>query len=201
VAGARGQQGGAQDVNSSEQADREELIRRSGPSIASSRLGGLVGQFRLTGPLLKVSVYPAGLLVQPMFQRTHTILATEIVDIATRRVFPSRQVVIRHRGVDVASPLVLSGRRASTLLPALEQLLTTAAGELGGPTSLRHDPTQRAMTALALGGLVVSVAMAAIGVMLVTPAAGAFGVVWTGVALVAAVVNLRRLVDARATDR
>jgi hypothetical protein len=183
-----------------EQRDREQLIRRSGPLIASDRLAGLLGQFRLTGPLLKASVYPAGLLVQPIFQRTHTILASEIVDVATRHVFPSRHVVIRHRSVDLASPLVLSGVRASQLLPAIEQLLTRAGGEAGLSTTLPEDPTARAMAGLALAGLVVSLGMAIIGVMLVIPATGAFGVVWTSVAVVAALVNLRRLVDYRATD-
>jgi hypothetical protein len=166
--------------------------------LASGRLGGLIGQFRLSGPLLKVSVYPAGLLVQPIFQRTHTILASEIVDVAIRRVFPSRHVVIRHRAVDLSSPLVLSGMRATRLLPAIEQLLTTAGGEAGRSTSLHDDPVAGAMGVLAFAGLVVSLGMAAIGIVLVIPAAGAFGIVWTGVALVAAMVNLRRLVEYRA---
>jgi hypothetical protein len=179
---------------------RADLVRESGPLIASSRLGGLLGQFRFTGPLLRVSVYPAGLLVEPLFQRAYAILATEILDVTTRPVFPSRQVVIRHSAVDIASPLVLFGRRGLRLLPAIEQLTGPATGQIGRSTRAPVDPGAGAMTGLALMGIVVSLVMAVIGLIIVIPTAGAFGIAWTGVALVAGLVNVRRLLEERVND-
>jgi hypothetical protein len=115
-------------------SERVRQVRGSGPLLASTPSAGLIGRVWLSRPLLRVQVYPAGIVVKPLFMRERAMLAAEIGGVTPKgglsaasvsdkhlilgfgvsQVSATYQprgpfVEIEHSGAGMASPLVISG--------------------------------------------------------------------------------------------
>jgi hypothetical protein len=189
--------GGQTDSGSA--STRVRLVRESGAAIASGRCGGQIGEVRFSGPLLSVTVFPAGLLIKPFLMARYAILSAEIGRVVPISGLFRQRLRIDHAGLGAASPLILYistktplARAIAGLPQATEPLPAVPAGRrvgLGGPSGL--------MAGFGALGLVVNLAMVAIGVLWAIPNLGFFGFVWTGLAIVISVLNARRLLGLR----
>jgi hypothetical protein len=181
---------------------RVRLVRDSGATIAAGRCAGQIGQMRFSGPLLSVAVFPAGLLIKPLFMRSFVILSEEIRQFAPIRGLFGQRLEIDHAGLGATSPLILYISRKSPLAGAIAGLPRPGATlpaappsrrvEFGGPPGL--------MAGFGVLGLAVNVAIIAIGVFWAIPNLGFFGLIWTGLAIVIGAVNARRLLQRRQKD-
>ena len=121
-------------------------------------------------------------------------------------------IEVEHAGIHLGSPLILYGGQDS---PQAVALLSLAAGRasgdgatgpggpaIGTPWGLPVAPAPTAdtapaaradlpgpMRAMSILGLVVAAVMAVAGILVVIPAFGLFGIVWTGMALLILVIN------------
>jgi len=90
-------------------------VRASGDARASARCGGRIGKLRVSGPLVRVAVHPAGLVVAPLLLGARAVLTGEI-----REIRPSAGgVEIAHTSPDVRSPLDLAVGESSPVARAL----------------------------------------------------------------------------------
>lgn len=116
---------------SQEKTARIELIRSTGPALSTAKSGGSIGRLRLPGPMIKVSVYPGGIVVKPLFMAEHAVLASEIDHVTATRAWTRREVTIEHTGVDMKSPLVLYVKGDSEIFAAIRSV--------GDPVSYRAE--------------------------------------------------------------
>jgi hypothetical protein len=191
--------------------DRAQLIRSSGPLLTSARTAGRVGQVSFSGPLLEVSVYPAGIVIKPVFMKAHAILANEIRDVVAKRGVFGRRVEIAHTGVDSTTPFVLFGPADSLLVRAIEHVAAQPPTPPDDPAQLAMPsplggaaagfqaarPPAGIMAMLDVFGIGVGVVMIGIGFLWMIPNLGIFGPVWTTFAAVITVSNLRRILARR----
>lgn len=142
-------------------AERVRQVRSSGPLLASTRSAGLIGSLWLSRGLVRIQVYPAGIVLKPLFSAEHAILATEISAVTPKgglseRSVPSRFpalgfavsqvpstymprgpfVEIEHAGVGMASPLELVGSGNWGIAQAIGRVADAA----------RETPTARVQT-------------------------------------------------------
>lgn len=172
---------------------RVAQIRASGPTIATARCAGRIGDVNISGPLLGVSVMPAGIVIKPIFMPPRAIDASEISRITPKSGIFGTRLEIEHSGTDFGSPLVLYVSAKSPLGRAIRSLASPASEGIH-----RLDPTlvrarSRFATALGIYGLIVNIAIIAVGVLWAIPAFGAFGLAFTVIAIVIAVANTRAL--------
>jgi hypothetical protein len=178
---------------------RVRLVRDSGAAIASGRCAGQLGEVRFSGPLLSVAVFPGGLLIKPLFMRSSVILIDEIRQVVAISGFFGPRLQIDHTGLGTASPLIFYISAKSPLARAIVGLPHPAAALAPAPASPRAPIGLSTPPGLMAGfgalGLVVNVAIIAIGVFWAIPNLGFFGLIWTGLAIVIAVVNTRRFLQ------
>src|SRR5258707_1733960 len=87
---------------------REQVLRASGPALASADPGGQIGTLTMSWPLLAVQVFPGGILLKPTFMRSAAILKSEITGLRVKKVLlGSRYVEVTYNASGVYSPLVL----------------------------------------------------------------------------------------------
>src|SRR6266568_9286604 len=94
-------------IDSDGASSRARLVRESGAAIASGRCAGQVGGVRFSGPLLSVTVFPAGFLIKPLFMPSYAILSVEIGRVVPISGLFGRRLQIDHAGIGAASPLIL----------------------------------------------------------------------------------------------
>ncbi|HEX5823950.1 MAG TPA: hypothetical protein VFY18_05750 [Candidatus Limnocylindrales bacterium] len=197
--------------------ERVAAVSNSGSPLASARTGGKVGEVVFSGPMLRISVYPGGIVIKPAFMRERAILASEIRRVVKKSGILGRRVEIEHAGVDSTSPFVISGRATDgELVQAIESIAAKSgatAPEGGEPNPGISPPpvaSQRGglsmgvqgapagvMDALGAFGLAVNFLMIGIGVLWAIPQLGAFGFVWTLFAIFITVSNVRRVIAKR----
>ncbi len=150
---------------------RVQQVRESGPAIAAGRTAGRIGMLRLGGPLIEVSVHPAGFVVKPIFMAPRPS--------CDRRSGSSRPSVARF----AAAPSARS----------------PADGRAGWSYGLPpHDAAPPGIIAtMEIFGLLVGVALVAAGILWAIPTLGAGGWVWTLVIAGITVVNVVRVVKRR----
>jgi hypothetical protein len=172
---------------------RMEQIRTSGPVLATARCAGRIGEISVSGPLLEVSVLPAGIVIKPIFMPPRAIAASEI-----RRVVPhggifGSRLEIEHDGTDIGSPLILYVSAESSVGRAIRDLTSSAAEATRSldPTAVRISSPF--VTVLGIYGLITNLVIIAFGVFWAIPNLGAFGLLLTTIAIVIAVVNTRAL--------
>ena len=61
-----------------EAAEREQVLRVSGPALAAANPGGQIGSLTMSRGLLAVQVFPGGILLKPRFMRSAVIPRSEI---------------------------------------------------------------------------------------------------------------------------
>jgi hypothetical protein len=144
---------------------RVELVKASGEMIAGAQCGGRVGD--LSASSFDILVYPAGLIVKPMFMVPMAILASEV-----RRIVPGTRLLIRtgtkidHDSPVVGAPVVLLLARNHPVIAAIEHITgLTAAGvndAKGGSTaprrSFREDKFPPVLKTLIVLGLILNIA-------------------------------------------
>ena len=146
---------------------RVESVKASGQLIAGAQCGGRVGDLSATS--IDVLVYPAGLIVKPMFMAPMAILASEV-----RRIVPGARLLFRtgirvdHDSPVVATPLMVFLAPDHPVVAALERITgitaATSAGEAGGGSmtaargSFHEDKFPAALKALIVLGIILNVA-------------------------------------------
>jgi hypothetical protein len=136
-------------ITREERARREAIVRDSGPLLASGRTSAAVGGVFLGFPgIVRVAVYPGGVLMNLPFRPCHSILTSEI-----RLV--SGSLLIEHDGVESKSPWALGTRYRDRLGSAI-LALPYAPRDPGpsAPWAIRHPWLSRAF--YAAGALVGS---------------------------------------------
>jgi hypothetical protein len=174
-------------------AGRTSLVLGSGPEIASTRCAGMIGAVQFSGPLLRVSVYPSGILVKPMFMRQGAILASEISAVKYERKFLAKMLEVNHSGVDSMPPLRLNVGERSAVATAIKGL-NLPADRMPPPMGLAPGPRRADRLEMILGafGVLVSATMIIVGVLWAIPQLGPFGFVWTAFAIGITALNARR---------
>lgn len=186
-------------ATASESAERARAIRASGPALAEVQTGGRIGGVRLSRPMMRVVVYPGGIVIKPIFMAEQTILASEIRSVTPKRYWVYDAIEVVHEGVGPRSPLVLYVRSYSAIAWAIHQV----AGPYGLPApatlpkplpaAVRSwigrtlEPSVSArpnasiwLVATDAVGFVVCCAFVALGLGLIAPL-GLVGLVWAGV--------------------
>jgi hypothetical protein len=172
---------------------RVAQIRASGPTIATARCAGRIGEVSISGPLLGVSVMPAGIVIKPVFMPPRAIDASEISRITPKSGIFGNRLEIEHSGTDFGSPLVLYVSAESRVGQAILGLASSEAEvtrSIGAAAARSRSPF---VTVLGIYGIIVNLAIIALGVFWAIPALGAFGLVFTIVAIAIAVTNARAL--------
>lgn len=145
-------------------ASRIQAARESGPELVSGRCGGRLGEIQFSAPLLRVSVFPAGVLIKPIWMAAKVILASELRGVAFKRQFLATALEVDHSGVDVASPVLLYVSRDSALGTAIEKLHSGRASSdaLGVPSAVASRTKSDALVRfLGVYGLIVNVGIVA----------------------------------------
>jgi len=102
-------------------AEREMLLRASGPELASGKPGGRIGILNMSGGLLDARVFPGGLLLKPVFMPPLAILKTEITDLRVSKALLGGQYVeITYASPGMTSPTLLYTSPTSDLARAIE---------------------------------------------------------------------------------
>jgi hypothetical protein len=144
---------------------RVELVKASGEMIAGAQCGGRVGD--LSASSFDILVYPAGLIVRPMFMAPLAILVSEVRAVVPgTRVLFRRGIKIDHDSPVVATPVVVFLARNHPVIAAIEHITGLTAAPVddakGGSTaprrSFREDKFPPVLKALIVLGLVLNVA-------------------------------------------
>jgi hypothetical protein len=115
-------------------SERVRQVRDSGPLVTSTRSAGVVGSAWFSRPLVRIEIYPGGVVLKPLFMAERAILAGEISRVSPQgglsaRSVPDRHPVlgygvaevsssyrprgqfveIEHAGIGMASPLMILG--------------------------------------------------------------------------------------------
>lgn len=102
---------------SPEGPERLRKLVASGPVLASDRCRARIGMANLS---VRLAVHPGGLIIHPMWMGERAIPSMEISAVRKREGLFVSGIEIEHRGMDVASPILLrlnaSGAAATTLL-------------------------------------------------------------------------------------
>jgi hypothetical protein len=110
---------------------RIEQVRASGPMVASAWIGARVGWVNFRGPLLRVSVYPSGILFQPILMPGRAILASELVAVEHERPgfggLRAARLIIRHTAPDLRRTVILYVGERDQLTIAIRGLLVSGA--------------------------------------------------------------------------
>jgi len=170
---------------------RVRSVVQSGPKIAAVRTGGRLGMVNMTFPLLHVSVHPGGVVLRPLLMDPRAILASEIGDIAFRRMFLAQALEIYNDSPDVPSPVLLYLPKNARVARALMELRTGTDRHAVAQTLSPVELPTFLTSALNVYGLLASVAFVAIGILWAIPNLGVFGVAWTALMSAFAIRNLR----------
>ena len=108
-------------------AARVTQLRESGPPLASAMVSGRIGWLGLRGPFLRVSVYPDGIVFQPLLMPSRAILASELVAVEAEPPgfggLRAARVELRHTSPDLRAKVVLYIGERDQLTAALRSLL------------------------------------------------------------------------------
>jgi hypothetical protein len=129
-------------------ANQAQIIQQSRPPVASMVTQGRIGVFNMTGPFLKVVLYPGGLIVKPLGLPAVPIPTATIRSAVYVNSGFSRGIEIKHSSRHVAGPIFLSCRSDSDLWWSLETLVRTgrtlesqaqAAANTPAPVAMRDE--------------------------------------------------------------
>ena len=110
----------------SDSAERVSQAQASGPMLASAWCAARIGLLSFRGRLLRVSVYPGGIVLQPLLMparamRTSELLAVEDAP-SMLGVFGPASVVVKHTAPDVRATVRLHISKESPLASAIRSL-------------------------------------------------------------------------------
>jgi hypothetical protein len=101
---------------SSEARERVHKLVTSGPLLGSARCRARIGRAKLP---VRVAVHPAGIVVHPMWMQERAIASAEISAVRKREGLFVAGLEIEHRGVDLASPILLRLDASSPVATAI----------------------------------------------------------------------------------
>lgn len=116
-------------------AQTAQLVRQSGPPLATAWSSARIGSLNFRGPLLQIAVYPGGFWLQPLLMAACAIPTAEIRAV-TRRGGLLGGLEISHTSRQIAGPIIVYCDAQS----ALGQALRTLVGQAPTPS---ERPTQR----------------------------------------------------------
>lgn len=115
---------------------RLELVRASGPVQASRRCAGQLGDLRLSGPLLGVDVYPAGIVVAPPFMTPVVLMTADLKGVSWDRSWGTNRLTIDYRPGAWSGAIRLFINPGDPLAGAIEGLVAARdPGEGAGASS------------------------------------------------------------------
>jgi hypothetical protein len=85
-----------------------QTLETTGTPLAQTTCGGSIGRLQFRGPLLRVAIYPGGILLKPLFMPAAALLNHEITAIHLQKMWFSEVVEITHRAQSLASPIRLA---------------------------------------------------------------------------------------------
>jgi len=103
---------------SPEAADRVGNLVASGPLLASARCRARIGMANLP---VRVAVHPGGIVVRLLWLRERAIPSTEISAVRRRAGMLVAGIEIEHRGIDLASPILLRLAETNPVATALQR--------------------------------------------------------------------------------
>ena len=121
-------------------ANQAQIIQRSGPPVASMVTQGRIGVFNMTGPFLKVVLYPGGLTVKPLGLPAVPIPTATIRSAVYVNSGFSHGIEIKHSSRQVAGPIFLSCSSDSNLWWSLETLVRTGRTLEEQAPAVGHTP-------------------------------------------------------------
>jgi len=148
-----------------ESVRRIQLVRDSGPLLASVRSAGVIGRVWFSRPLLRVETYPGGIVIKPVFMKERAVLASEVravesggglspgagsggpvLGVAVSELSSAYRpkgpfVTIDHDGVGMASPIVIVGSGNWQLAQALAQVANGAVDGTSQEDRARARPS------------------------------------------------------------
>lgn len=183
-------------------SDRARWIRASGALMASDRSDAKLGDLDLYGSMLKISVYPGGVLMKPAFMRERTILRTEIRSVTAKHGLLGSKVEIVHAGADVGSPVILRGSPDRPIVRAMRAIHARPDGtpDVVPPASSVPARSERPYGDMPRGippvlnilGVAVGIVLIFITLFLDPPGAGPFRFVFAGFIVLIMLINIRR---------
>jgi len=102
--------------NTSEGIDKVHL---SGTELATGLCGGSIGMLHFRGPLIRVRVFPGGLLIKPLLMPAAPILREEITVIQEKQQLLTSMIELIHTSKSIHSPLRLGFSKNSSVDAAL----------------------------------------------------------------------------------
>lgn len=177
-------------------------IEGRGAPVWSGSPGGRIGGVNMSRSMLGVEVYPDALILRPRFM-TPIVIDADAITFVTSAWRLTSMIEIRHTSPEAQSPIFLYARRTSDLGRAIDALArahatraasTDSRASTAGPLQPAPGRPPGPMRALSALGLVVGGIMVAIGVFVMIPQQGTFGLIWTGIAVVVLIANVRRFV-------
>jgi hypothetical protein len=113
------------------------MLRRSGPALAErvrsieagsaplvvGRCGGHIGGVAFGGPILKVALYPTGVVIKPIFMRPIGVALNEVEAVRYDRVSYVQGLIIDHSSPFVQKPIYLYCREDDPLATNLRLLV------------------------------------------------------------------------------
>ena len=85
-----------------------QTLEATGTPLAQTTCGGSIGRLQFRGPLLRVTIYPGGILLKPLFLPAAAVLNHEITAIHPQKMWFREVVEITHRAQSLASPIRLA---------------------------------------------------------------------------------------------
>jgi hypothetical protein len=107
-------------------------LQATGALVAATTCGGSIGALSFRGPLLRVEVYPGGLLIKPLLMPAIGIFREEMTSIRTRDIWLRELVELIHTSKLVATPIRLECRSGNTARYALFQFVQTQVSSAEG---------------------------------------------------------------------
>lgn len=82
-----------------------QAVQATGAPLAQTHCGGRIGLLSFRGPLMRLTVYPGGLLIKPIFMPLVALPAHTMTAIRPRKEFWIESLIIEHRAETLVSPL------------------------------------------------------------------------------------------------
>lgn len=170
-----------------------EVIKSSGELLAETRCGGSIGNMWLSWPLLHVSIFPCGIVVEPSSMPAMAMQSTEIKSLEYKKSFLQGQYIQLDLVKRYQIPWRLYLHPQHPAVEAIEVItgmeVLDANSNLAPEMRLVRD-APLPIRLLIYVGLMANLIVFLAGMYWVTPHIGLIGVVWTTASLFILVHNL-----------
>ncbi|GEM_PF-3926169 len=172
-----------------------EVIQSSGELLAETRCGGSISNVWASWPLLHVTIYPGGIVVEPSFMPAMAMQSTEIKSLEYKKSFlqgPYVQLNFVKRYQIPWTLFLLPQHPAVKVIASITGMEVVDSQGRPAPEMPLVRDAPRPIRLLIYAGLVANLIVFLAGMYWVTPHIGLIGAVWTIASLFILVHNLRK---------